>query len=112
MRPADLQNITEIIKIITQIFQGHMPEGEKYKNEKLLRELDCFPPQIRNFYDKIMLKGSCHFEDVEEKPKLYEYAEEGERIREILLKLHQNTLILSFNDIRTLLSIVKPSTLL
>lgn len=36
MKPADLQNITEIIKIITQIFQGHLPEGDKYKNEKLL----------------------------------------------------------------------------
>lgn len=32
MRPADLQNITEIIKIITQIFQNHKPEGDKYKN--------------------------------------------------------------------------------
>lgn len=32
MRPADLQNITEIIKIITQIFQGYLPEGDKYKS--------------------------------------------------------------------------------
>lgn len=75
MRPADLQNITEIIKIITQIFQAHMPEGDKYKNEKLLRELEFFPPKVRHFYDKILLKGDCHVNEIEEKPKLYECAE-------------------------------------
>lgn len=32
MKPADLQNITEIIKIVTQIFQAQLPKGEKYKN--------------------------------------------------------------------------------
>lgn len=59
MRPADLQNITEIIKIITQIFQGHLPEGDKYKSEKLLKDLEVLLPRIPNFYDKILIKGSC-----------------------------------------------------
>jgi len=58
MKPADLQNITEIIKIITQIFQNHKPEGDKYKNEKLLKELDCFQDKVTIFYDKILFKGS------------------------------------------------------
>ena len=36
MSPADLQNITEIFRIMSNIFQGKMPEGEKYKNEKIM----------------------------------------------------------------------------
>lgn len=40
MTPADLQNVTEVIRIMTNLFQGHMPEGQKYKNEKVLADLD------------------------------------------------------------------------
>jgi ribosomal protein S15P/S13E len=32
MSPADLQNITEILRIMSNVFQAQLPEGEKYKN--------------------------------------------------------------------------------
>ena len=50
MTPADLQNITEIIRIMTNIFQGALPEGDKYKNESITSDLKKFIPKIPLFY--------------------------------------------------------------
>jgi len=31
MSHAELQNISEIVKFLTAIFQGHIPESDKYR---------------------------------------------------------------------------------
>lgn len=54
MSPADLQNITEIIRIMSNIFQGNMPEGDKYKNEKIMGELSKYLKEIPAFYKHII----------------------------------------------------------
>ena len=43
---------------MTHIFQGHLPEGEKYKNEKVFGELQTLIPRIPEFYDNILSKSS------------------------------------------------------
>ena len=62
MTPADLQNITEIIRIMTHIFQGHLPEGLKYKNEKILDQLENFLPKIDEFYQKNLDRARSAFD--------------------------------------------------
>lgn len=41
---------------MTHIFQGHLPEGEKYKNTKVFAELQDFLPRIPAFYANILKK--------------------------------------------------------
>lgn len=41
---------------MTQVFQGYMPEGDKYKNEQL-QNIDAYLPKIPVFYDKILIKS-------------------------------------------------------
>ena len=56
MKPADLQNITEIIRIMSNLFQGHLPEGHKYKNEKLFEELGDLAARVPAFYRSLLSK--------------------------------------------------------
>ena len=46
---------------MTHIFQGHLPEGEKYKNTKVFIELQQLLPKIPEFYNK-MLKKTEHIQ--------------------------------------------------
>lgn len=53
MSPADLQNISEIIKFLNALFQGLILESEKYRT-KALHYFDDFRKKIEIFYQSAL----------------------------------------------------------
>ncbi|CAM6006542.1 unnamed protein product [Sphagnum balticum] len=93
MTNADLQNISEIIKIINGIFQGHLPDPEKYKTMPPAF-FAGLPQRVERFYQQILLRGARKHQSTGE-------------MRELLLHHYQRSAVLSLSDLRAVVVLLQ-----